>query len=62
MTEASAAPGGGMDGGRGRPFNSPPAVCNNKVRQLLDELIPKVLQLELITVVSVVPAIEAAAT
>ena len=39
----------------------PPAVSNSKVRQLLDELVPKVLQFELLTVVSVVPAIEATA-
>ena len=41
--------------------SAPPAVSNSKVRQLLDELIPKVLQFELITVVSVVPTIEATA-
>ena len=46
-----------MDGGRGRPFNSPPAVSNSKVRQLLDEFNPKVLQLVLVIVVGVVPAI-----
>ena len=39
--------------------SAPPAVGNSKVRQLLDELIPKVLQLVLVSVVSVVPAIQA---
>jgi hypothetical protein len=35
----------------------PPAVGNNKVRQRLDELIPKALQLALVIVIGVVPAI-----
>ena len=39
----------------------PPAVGNSKVRQLLNELIPTVLQLVLIIVVGVVPEIKATA-
>ena len=40
----------------------PPAVGNNKIRQLLDELIPDVLQFELLIVICVVPTVEGAAT
>ena len=40
---------------------APPSVSNSKIRQLLDELVPKVLPFELVTVVSAVPAIEATA-
>ena len=62
MTEKGVAPGGGMDGGRGRPFSSPPppAVGNNKVRQLLDKLISEIMLTRLLTIISVMPTIQAA--
>ena len=40
---------------------APPTVRNNKVRQLLDALVPEVVQFELVTVVGVVPTIQAPA-
>ena len=63
IVEASIdSPGGGIDGGRGRPFNSPQLVARARYANFLMSWSQKVLQLVLVIAVGVVSATEATAT